>query len=186
MARAMPVLPLLHSRMMESGFSKPRCSASSKTCLARRSFTLPLGFLNSHLARIVTPSFSNGNDTSGVSPISESTARARSFFGDGSDMGRLFPGQNDLSRLAGKHRVESFLEFRVMKPMRDDGADVESALQHHRHFVPRLVHLASINAFDREHREDHGVPVNGHFLFGNAEHRDFSAMAHVRDHVDRK
>src|ERR1041385_5597064 len=82
----MPGLPLPHSRMMDSGRSSPRASASSRTLLARRSLTLPLGLRNSHLAWMVTPSRSKRNDTSGVSPISDRTACARLFFGCKSDM----------------------------------------------------------------------------------------------------
>src|SRR5258706_15857515 len=74
MAIAMPVLPLLHSRMMESDVSNPRFSASVITAAAKRSLMLPLGFRNSHLTWIVTPSGSKRNGTVGVLPINERTA----------------------------------------------------------------------------------------------------------------
>src|SRR6266536_6534116 len=80
MDSAMPVLPLVHSRIIESGRSSPRCSASLITPAAKRSLMLPLGLRNSHLAKIVTPSGSKCSGTVGVLPIKESTALAREAF----------------------------------------------------------------------------------------------------------
>src|SRR5206468_8094867 len=79
-ASAMPVLPLVHSRMIESGRNKPRCSASRITPFARRSLMLPLGFRNSHLAWTVRPSGSKCSGTTGVLPIRSRTALARFEF----------------------------------------------------------------------------------------------------------
>ena len=45
-----PVFPLLHSKMIESGRNNPRASASKSMLFAKRSLTLPLGLRNSHLA----------------------------------------------------------------------------------------------------------------------------------------
>src|SRR4051794_22768885 len=69
----MPVLPLEHSRIMESAESNPRCSASVRTCFAKRSLILPLGLRNSHFAHNVTPSEAKFNGTVGVLPINSST-----------------------------------------------------------------------------------------------------------------
>src|SRR6266566_4834839 len=95
----------------------------------------------------------------------------------------LAPFQNHFARLARKHCVESLLTLRVVKAMGDDRADVQAALQHHGHLVPGFIHLAAINSFYRQHREDHRVPVNGHFFFRYAQHGNFSAMAQVAQHV---
>ena len=76
---AIPVLPLLHSRMIEWGDNNPRSSASVSTHFANRSLMLPLGFRNSHLAHSVIPSGSNRNETVGVLPINASTDFAREF-----------------------------------------------------------------------------------------------------------
>ena len=46
------------------------------------------------------------------------------------------------------------------------GLDVQAALEHDGHFVPGFVHFAAVDALDREHVEDHGVPVDGHFAAG--------------------
>src|SRR5438552_3362980 len=70
-----------------------------------------------------------------------------------------------------------------MEPVGDDRPDVKAAMQHHGHLVPGFVHLPAVNAFDREHVEHDFLPVNRHFLGGYAQHCDFSAMAHVVDHV---
>ena len=67
--------------------------------------------------------------------------------------------------------------------MGDDRFDVQSALEHHGHFVPGLVHLPPVNAFDRQHIEDDFVPVDGHFCRRNAQHGDLAAVAQVVDHV---
>ena len=56
-------------------------------------------------------------------------------------------------------------------------------MQHDRHLVPGLVHLAAVDALDGEHVEDDGVPVDGHLFGGDAQHRDPGAVAHVGDHV---
>src|SRR4051794_1855221 len=68
----MHVLPLEHSRIMESAESNPRCSASVRTCFAKRSLILPLGLRNSHFAHNVTPSEAKFNGTVGVFPIKSS------------------------------------------------------------------------------------------------------------------
>src|SRR5262245_11373623 len=63
------------------------------------------------------------------------------------------------------------------------GANVEPAFDHDRHFVPGLVHLATVDALDGEHVEYDDVPIDGHFSFRDAEHGDSAAVAHVRKHV---
>jgi hypothetical protein len=67
--------------------------------------------------------------------------------------------------------------------VRNDGLDVEARLEHDGHLVPGLIHLAAVDALDGEHVEDDGVPVDGHGLGGDAEHRDPGAVAHVGEHV---
>src|SRR5688572_27081658 len=76
----MPVLPLVHSRMIESGRSKPRPSAPRITPYARRPLILQAGFRNSHLAYSVSAPGSKGSGTSGVVPINSNTAPARFEF----------------------------------------------------------------------------------------------------------
>src|SRR5436190_23752261 len=63
----------------------------------------------------------------------------------------LGPGQNDLAAVARQHRVETLLELLPWKAMRDDRTNVEPRLQEHRHVIPRLIHLAAIDAFEGEH-----------------------------------
>src|SRR5438046_619914 len=78
-----------------------------------------------------------------------------------------FPIEDDFAGLAAEHHVEAFLKFAVMKVVCDHWFNVEAALEHDGHFVPGLVHFASVNAFDGEHRKNNCVPVDGHFLFWN-------------------
>ena len=67
--------------------------------------------------------------------------------------------------------------------MRDDAADVEPALQHRRHLVPGLEHLAPVDALDHETLEDDLVPVDRDFAGRDAEHGDAAAMVHHAQHV---
>src|SRR5208283_186385 len=71
----------------------------------------------------------------------------------------LAPGQHDLAALAGAHEVEALLEVGEREPVRDDGRYVEAALDHRRHLVPGVVHLAPVDSPDGQHVEDHLVPV---------------------------
>src|SRR5256886_5704096 len=70
-----------------------------------------------------------------------------------------------------------------MEPVRNDRLYIQPTLQHHRHFIPGFIHLASVNAFDRQHVEHNFIPVDGHWLGGNAEHCDSSPVTQVVDHV---
>src|SRR6266853_2094183 len=93
------------------------------------------------------------------------------------------PIKNHLAAFARFHRSEAALEFVRTEAVRDDRRDVEPALDHDRHLVPRLVHLAAIDAFDREHVENDLVPVDRNLAAGDAEQRDLSAVRHVVDHL---
>src|SRR5450759_1205247 len=75
MARPMPVLPLVGSRMMVSGLIDPARSAASIIDRPIRSFTLCEGFWNSSLASTSAthPCVSRLMRTSGVLPISSVT-----------------------------------------------------------------------------------------------------------------
>src|SRR5438552_3845257 len=74
----------------------------------------------------------------------------------------FLPIQNHLARLPGGHDLKSLFKFGAMESVRNDRLDVQTALQHHRHLVPRLVHLAPVNALDRQHVEHNLVPVDRH------------------------
>ena len=76
-----------------------------------------------------------------------------------------------------------FWKSRVVEAVRDDRADVQARLEHDGHLVPGLVHFPAVDALDGEHVEDDRVPVDGHFLVGDAEHGDLAAVAHVGQHV---
>src|SRR5262245_66636459 len=95
----------------------------------------------------------------------------------------LSPGQDDLAAVARQHHVEAFLKILPAEAMRHDRGNIEPRLQHHGHVIPRLVHLAAIDALEGEHVEDDEVPVDGDFAVGDAEDRYFSAVGHVRKHV---
>ena len=71
MASAIPVLPLVGSRMVLSGVRSPEASAVSTIFSAMRSLVEPVGLLPSSLAHRRTPGFGDmrGMPTSGVFPI---------------------------------------------------------------------------------------------------------------------
>src|SRR5438105_11389359 len=73
----MPVLPLDGSRMVWPGRRVPSASAASTMALAMRSFTDPVGFWPSSLARMRTAGLglSSVSSTSGVLPIRSRTDR---------------------------------------------------------------------------------------------------------------
>src|SRR5690242_7310907 len=73
---------------------------------------------------------------------------------------KLAPGEHDLSALARAHQVEAFLELLEWKAMRDHRRNIQSALNQRGHLIPCLIHLAAVNAADREHVEDNFVPVD--------------------------
>src|SRR6266567_2750170 len=103
----MPVLPLVHSRMIESGRNNPRRSASVITAAANRSLMLPLGLRNSHLAWSDTPSGSKYSRTVGVSPTKPSTALARDEF--------MAPSQTEFRLHFGKGADGEFQVFARMR-----------------------------------------------------------------------
>ena len=74
MARLMPVLPLVGSRMIESEVSRPVRSRSSMSALAMRSFSEPVGLNASSFAQRTTLGLGDirGMATSGVRPIASS------------------------------------------------------------------------------------------------------------------
>src|SRR5262245_10606393 len=64
------------------------------------------------------------------------------------------PVEDHLSCLPGAGCLERPLEVGGGEAVRDHGRDVEPGLQHHRHLVPGLVHLAAIDPLHRQHVED--------------------------------
>ncbi len=74
MASEMPVLPLVGSRMVQPGVSRPSFSACSTMCRAGRSLTEPVGLRSSSFAQMRTSSEgeSLGSRTSGVFPTAAS------------------------------------------------------------------------------------------------------------------
>src|SRR5581483_6297856 len=55
-----------------------------------------------------------------------------------------------------------------------------------RHLVPGLVHLAAVDALDREHVEDDRVEADRHLAGGDPEQRDPAAVGHVREHAPER
>ena len=67
--------------------------------------------------------------------------------------------------------------------MRDDGRDVQTAFDEDVHLIPSFIHFASVDAFDGEHIEDDGFPVDRKFVGRNAQKRDVSAVRHIGEHI---
>ena len=64
--------------------------------------------------------------------------------------------------------------------MRDHGRDVEPRLHQHRHLVPGLVHLAAVDALQRQHVEHDRREVDRHLAGLDPEQRDPAAVRHRR------
>src|SRR5256714_4891359 len=92
MAREIPVLPLVGSRMVSPGRSRPAASAPRTMCRAARSLTDPVGLRSSSLAQRRTSGDgdSRGSPTSGVLPQASSrlSNRAIASAGAGECRGR--------------------------------------------------------------------------------------------------
>jgi len=67
--------------------------------------------------------------------------------------------------------------------MSDDGADIEPALQHDGHLIPRFVHFASVDAVNGQHIEHDLSPVDGNLGGWDAEHGHFATMSHIGQHA---
>src|ERR1700761_4016781 len=82
MASAMPVLPLVGSRMMVSGLISPAFSAASIMATPIRSLTLPAGLKDSSLAATsaTAPAVTRRNRTRGVFPVSSVMSLAMPMF----------------------------------------------------------------------------------------------------------
>ena len=65
--------------------------------------------------------------------------------------------------------------------MRDHRRDVETRVDHHAHLVPGLVHLAAVDALQRQHVEDEGVEVELNGGRRDPEDGDAAAVRHLGD-----
>src|SRR5687767_11490729 len=84
---------------------------------------------------------------------------------------RSLPIQDHLAGLAGPHDLEALERVVDLEPVGDDRADIETALEHARHLVPGLVHLAAVDALEMEPLEDHLAPVDRDRVGEDPEHR---------------
>src|SRR5579883_3545580 len=96
------------------------------------------------------------------------------------------PIEDDLAGLAGIHDLEAFQVLVDAIAMGDHGPYVEAALQHRRHLVPRLEHLAAVDALDDQALEDDLIPVDGGLLGRDAEHGDAAAVVHGAQHLAQR
>src|ERR1035437_7386425 len=70
--------------------------------------------------------------------------------------------------------------------MGDHRLDINASFEQYAHLVPGLVHLASVNALNGQHVEDHGLPVDRELLSRDAKQRDTSAVEHIRQHLGKR
>ena len=97
--------------------------------------------------------------------------------------GYVAPVEDNFARIAGAHSVEALFVVAPVHAVGDDLRDVEAALEHNGHLVPRLVHLAAIDAPDGELVEDDLIPVDRDVFGWDAEHGNLCAVAHVGEHL---
>jgi hypothetical protein len=84
-----------------------------------------------------------------------------------------------------RHR-ESLLVLGVVVAISDHSRNVESALQQHRHLVPGLKHLTTVDAFDGQHLQHDGGDIDTYLSRRQTEHRDPATMGHLCDHVAKR
>jgi hypothetical protein len=92
------------------------------------------------------------------------------------------PIHDDLAALTAAHNVKRLREVFRREAMRDDRRDVEAALQHRAHAVPRLEHLATVDTLEGEAAEDHLIPVDRDLLARDPEQGDASTVIHELQH----
>src|SRR5579863_6838858 len=63
---------------------------------------------------------------------------------DSTNLPHILPIQNHLARIPRAHRLKSLFIVAPREAVGNQLADVKSRLQHHRHLVPGLIHLAAI------------------------------------------
>src|SRR6516164_8572180 len=85
-------------------------------------------------------------------------------------LAHVAPVQHYFSGLTGHHRLKALFVLLIAETMRNDRRNIYTGFQHHRHLVPRLIHLAAIDTLDRDHVEDHFAPVHLHRLRRNPQH----------------
>src|SRR6185437_16316005 len=91
----------------------------------------------------------------------------------------LGPVEDDLAGMARTHRFKAAFEFAIWEAVGDDGRNVHARFEHDAHFVPGLVHFATIDALDGDHVEDHLPPIHHRLGGRHAVNGDFAAVAHV-------
>ena len=84
---------------------------------------------------------------------------------------------------AGTSGGERRLVLAVVEAVGDGRRDVQPGLEHHRHLVPGLVHLAAVDAADRQLVEDDAAHVDRDLLGRDAEHGHAGAVGHAREGV---
>src|SRR5450759_965247 len=90
--------------------------------------------------------------------------------------------EQHLAAAPARHRGEPCLEVLEGQLVRDDGRDVETALQHGLHLVPGLPDLASVDALYREPAEHDLVPGDTDRAGSEPQERDPAAVVHALEH----
>ncbi len=104
-------------------------------------------------------------------------------WGMGNPNPAAIPAQHHFSGAAAFHQVEAFLELVNGQLMRKHLAQ-RKAVQHQlRHLVPGLVHLAPVDAVQREAFENDLVPVHAGALGQQSQQCDLAAVIHAIEHV---
>jgi len=94
----------------------------------------------------------------------------------------LRPIKNHLAGPAAHHCVKALLEVCVVEAVRNDRRQIESALHHVRHLVP-VVHLAAIDALQRQAVCNDLVHVHADGAVAETKQRDLAAAAHDGDQL---
>ena len=97
------------------------------------------------------------------------------------------PVEHDLAAHARAGGVERLLPLLGREAVGDDrgdgGAQPLERLRASSHGVPRVVHLAAVDALDGDHVRDDPAPVDRERVLGQTEHRHAPAVVEVGEHV---
>src|ERR1700733_14067114 len=92
------------------------------------------------------------------------------------------PIENHFRRVSRAHCGKALLVVVPRQAGRDDWRYIQARLEHHRHQIPGLVHLAAVDALNGDHIENDFAPIEGERRRGNPQHGDLAAMAQIIEH----
>src|SRR5215469_8971931 len=95
----------------------------------------------------------------------------------------LSPVEDYLPAVPRVHDIEALFVIQIGKSVSNHRAYVQTAFEHHRHFVPGLKHFAAVDTLEGQHAENYLVPVDCHLSGRNPQQGDLRTVTHVLNHL---